>query len=147
MSLKPNRLMMEAAIQEAERNQSPFGAAVAMGDQVFTAAAHQINRINEPSVHATISAIRKLKDQLQKKELSGFTLYITCEPCPVCMNAVLESGMRSVVYGCGLPVISKYQGRVDDIRAGEIISKSTKEIELHKDFMETECEALLQKYY
>lgn len=136
---------MQAAIEVANLNETPFGAALAMGDELFTTASNQTRQKSDPTAHAEIEVIRKLSDQLQKKELSGFTLYTTCEPCPMCMSAIIWSGIQTVVCGCDIPMVSTFMKQID-IRAEEVINKSSMDIELHHGFMASECEVLLHKY-
>ena len=55
---------MRAAIEIAEKYQTPFGAALAMGDQLFIAAANQTGELHDPTAHAEVMAIRKLGEQV-----------------------------------------------------------------------------------
>ena len=136
---------MQAAIEVAEFNKTPFGAAIAMGDELFATAANQTKKRNDPTAHAEIEGIRKLSGQIQKNNLSGFTLYTTCEPCPMCMSAIIWAGIENVVFGCDIPTISKYMRQID-IRAEEIMKKSSSTIDLKSNFLSSECEALLRKF-
>lgn len=136
---------MLAAIEVAEFNKTPFGAALAMGDELFATAANQTEGKNDPTAHAEIEVIRKLSDQLQKNNLSGFTLYTTCEPCPMCTSAIIWTGIETVVFGCDIPTISEHLHQID-IRADEIIKKSSSNIGLKSNFLFTECEELLKKF-
>lgn len=145
VSIKSNKEIMQAAIHVAEKNETPFGAALAMGDELFAAAANQTSQKSDPTAHAEIEVIRKLSDQLQKKDLSGFTLYTTCEPCPMCMSAIIWSGISTVIFGCDIPMISTYMKQIH-IRAEEIAQKSSAEIEIHSGFLASECENLLRTY-
>lgn len=145
LSIKPDRKIMLAAIEVAEFNKTPFGAALAMGEELFVTAANQTKRKNDPTAHAEIEVIRKLSDQLQKKDLGGFTLYTTGEPCPMCMSAIIWSGIEIVVFGCDIPTISEYMKQID-IRAEEIIKKSSSDVDLKSNFMFSECEELLRKF-
>ena len=145
VSMKPNRSIMQAAIEVARLNETPFGAALAMGDELFATASNQTKQKNDPTAHAEIEVIRKLSDQIQKKDLSGYTLYTTCEPCPMCISAIVWAGIGFVVYGCGIPTISKYMLQID-VRATEIAQKSFSEIDLESNFMTLECEELLRKF-
>lgn len=136
---------MQAAIEVAELNESPFGAALAMGDEVFATASNQTKQKNDPTAHAEMEVIRKLSDQIRKTDLSGYTLYTTCEPCPMCMGAIMDSGIQVVVFGCDIPTISSFMKQIE-IRAEEIIQKSSVNVELHPGFMASECEVLLRRY-
>lgn len=136
---------MQAAIEVAELHETPFGAALAMGDELFATASNQTEKKNDSTAHAEIEVIRKLTDQLQKRDLSGYTLYTTCEPCPMCMSAIIFSGIQTVVYGCDIPTISTFMKQIE-VRAEEIIRKSSTKIELYPGFMVPECEVLLHTY-
>lgn len=145
MSVKPSKKIMKAVIKVAEVNKTPFGAALAMGDELFAIAANQAKQKNDITAHAEIEVIRKLSDQLQKKDLSGFTLYTTCEPCPMCTSAIIWSGIETVIFGCDIPTVSTYMKQIE-IRAEEMIKKSSSKIELKPNFMSSDCKNLLRKF-
>lgn len=136
---------MQAALQVAEASQTPFGAALAMGDEVFATSANQIEKKDNLEARAEINVIRKVKEQTRKNDLSGFILYSTCEPFPVCMNEMIRSGIKTVVYGCGITFLKKYLNRTD-IQANGVISESLNDIEQIGSFMKAECEDLLRKF-
>jgi tRNA(Arg) A34 adenosine deaminase TadA len=79
----------------------PFGAQIhetATGKRLVRA----LNRVvpdNDPTSHAEVRAIRLACRKLQWPNLSGYTLFTTCEPCPMCMTAALFAGIDRVVYG------------------------------------------------
>jgi len=136
---------MKAAIEIADTHQTPFGAALAMGDEIFVTAANQTKELHDPTAHAEIMAIRKLGEHLKKTDLSGFTLYTTCEPCPMCMSAALWARIETVFYGCSIPLISKYLGQIH-LRAGTVAESGFSSTHVKGDIMITECEQLLKKY-
>lgn len=53
----------------------------------------------DPSAHAEVRAIRLATKRLKQISLAGYTLYTTCEPCPMCMSTALWAGLDRVVYG------------------------------------------------
>ena len=134
-----------AAVQEAEAGGTPFGAALAMGEEVFATAANRTAQHQDATAHAEMEVIRKLSAGIQKKDLSGYTLYSTCEPCPMCMSAAIWANIRSVVYGCGIPVISTFMDQIQ-IRSNDLAEKAPFEVHIHKNFMEKECRQLLEKF-
>ena len=136
---------MKAAIEIADKNQTPFGAALAMGDEIFVTAANQTKERHDPTAHAEIMAIRKLGEHLKKTNLSGFTLYTTCEPCPMCMSAALWARIETVYYGCTIPLISKYMGQIH-LRADTIAEAGFSATYIEGKVMISECEKLLKKY-
>lgn len=136
---------MQAAIEAAETGQTPFGAALAMGEELFTVAANETRRLHDPTAHAEIMAIRKLGQQIQKTDLSGFTLYTTCEPCPMCASAIIWAGIRTVFYGCTIPQIKTHMNQID-LRANSINAYSFTKIHFQGDVLSDECLALLNRY-
>ena len=116
-----------------------------MGNEIFVTAANQTKELSDPTAHAEIMAIRKLADHLKKTKLSGFTLYTTCEPCPMCMSAAIWAKIDSIFYGCSIPEISKFMDQID-MRAGNMNSKSFYRITIHGNVLKDECLNLLKKY-
>ena len=143
--IKPDIRIMKAAIEIAEENSTPFGAVLAMGDEIFLTAANQTKILHDPTAHAELLAIRKLSERLKKTDLSGFTLYTTCEPCPMCMGAAIWAGIDIVVYGCSIPQISEYMPQID-LLSSDIADKSFRKIVIKQGFMEKECLSLLDTF-
>lgn len=136
---------MKAAIEIAEKHQTPFGAALAMGDELFVTAANQTGELHDPTAHAEVMAIRKLGEHLKKTDLSGFTLYTTCEPCPMCMSAAIWAKIDTIFYGCDIPLIAKYMDQIN-LRADKIVGYSFTDIRVRGDIMGQECEILLKNH-
>jgi len=106
----------------------PFGAEIIhtkSGESLVRAANVTIAE-NDPSAHGEIHAIRLACSKLGKYSLSGYTLYTTCEPCPMCMSCSLYAGLDRVVYGAQL---------VDAARYGHHILIPATEVLKHSDFV------------
>lgn len=142
---KPFLQHMNAAIEIAEKHQTPFGAALAMGDELFVTAANLTKELHDPTAHAEVMAMRKLGDHLKKTDLSGFTLYSTCEPCPMCMSAAIWAKIDTIFYGCDIPMISKYMEQIQ-LRAETLADSGFVETHLKGEIMIYECEVLLKNY-
>jgi tRNA(Arg) A34 adenosine deaminase TadA len=136
---------MKAAINIAEKHQTPFGAVLAMGDEMFVEAANQTKQLHDPTAHAEVMAIRKLGEHLKKTDLSGFTLYTTCEPCPMCISAAIWSKVNTVVYGANIPTITKFMPQIS-LRAETVCEHSFTDIDVIAGFLEEDCNKLLQKF-
>lgn len=136
---------MRSAIQMAEYKEAAFGAALAMGDQVFATATSKIDEISDPSSHAEMKAVRQLSEQTGKKDLSGFTLYSTCEPCAECAKEIVEHAIQTVIYGCEIFVLNKYKGKFQNI--GQVdANEQWNDVDRINGFLSGECEVLLQKF-
>ena len=94
---------MRAALEQAKAaldlGEVPVGAAIVCGDEVI-ALAHNEREISlDPTAHAEVLAIRRAAKKLGRRRLSGCTLYVTLEPCPMCAGAIVMSGLDAVIFG------------------------------------------------
>lgn len=91
-----------------------FGASIyatASGERV----ARELNKVgahHDPSAHGEVEAIRAACDRLQSGSLRGYTLYTTCEPCPMCMACALWAGLDRVVYGATIEDAAQYMHQI-----------------------------------
>lgn len=76
----------------------PFGAVIVQNGEIIAESANQVISIPDPTAHAEIQAIRKAAARLGSFNLSGTTLYTSCEPCPMCLGAVYWARISRVVY-------------------------------------------------
>lgn len=94
---------MRLALREAVStgNEVPVGAIVVKDGKMISAACNCREQPDEydPTAHAEILAIRKAAFALKSRRLTGCTLYVTLEPCPMCAGAIVMSGIECVVYG------------------------------------------------
>ena len=98
---------MRAAIQEARRcldaDDVPVGAVVARGDGIVGAAGNGRERLQDPTAHAEVLALREASRAVGSWHLEGYTLYVTLEPCAMCAGALVLSRIDRVVFGATDP--------------------------------------------
>jgi tRNA(adenine34) deaminase len=99
---------METALSEAEkagqRDEVPVGAVVVDTAGDILAAAHNLTiAMTDPTAHAEILALRQAARKVNNYRLLGTTLYVTVEPCIMCMAAIIHARMDRVVYGAPDP--------------------------------------------
>ncbi len=94
---------MRLALAEAERaaalGELPIGAVVVRGKELLGAGHNTTERARDPTGHAELHALRAAALVLGDWRLSGCTLFVTLEPCPMCFGAVLSAHLPRVVYG------------------------------------------------
>ena len=95
-------LYMGEALAEArlaaQRGERPV-AAVAVIDDAMVARAHdQVRKAADPTAHAVMVALRETARKLGTVDLSEVTIFTTCEPCPMCVGALLEGQVQRLVY-------------------------------------------------
>lgn len=93
------KLAAEATIEGMnKRLGGPFGAAVVRGDEIIAVVSNTMMRDTDPSAHAEMVAIREACKKLETMDLSDCVIYATCEPCPMCVSAIIWSGVKEVYY-------------------------------------------------
>ncbi|HIU19345.1 MAG TPA: nucleoside deaminase [Candidatus Limiplasma stercoravium] len=102
------RLALEEAAQALAEGEVPVGAVIARGDEVIARAHNRREQLQDPTAHAEVLAIREAARRTGSRRLSGLTLYVTLEPCPMCAGAMVLSGLERCYYaapdvrqGCG----------------------------------------------
>lgn len=97
-----DKTFLERAVQLARENVTigggPFGAVIVKDGQVVAESVNRVISIPDPTAHAEIQTIRLAALKLNTFDLSGTTLYTSCEPCPMCLGAVYWSRISRVVF-------------------------------------------------
>lgn len=137
---------MEQALVEAKKAlqiaEVPIGAVVVHDGEIVGRGYNQRELLQDPTAHAEIIAIREAAKTLKSWRLTNTTLYVTLEPCPMCAGAIVNSRIKTLVFGTTDPkagAISSLMNLVQDIRLNhrvEVIEGVAKEqcSQLLKDF-------------
>lgn len=121
----------------------PFGASV-LHTRSGAVLLHALNNVAgefDPSAHAEVRAIRLATKKLKQTSLAGYTLYTTCEPCPMCMSAALWSGLDRVVYGATIEDANRHCNQIQ-IPAAEVAARSDMRCVVDGPVLRAECYAL-----
>lgn len=139
------RLALVEAEKAAAEGEIPVGAVLVSSEGGIIASGHNLRETeHDATAHAEIIAIREGGRRLGDFRLTGATLYVTLEPCPMCAGAIAASRLRRLVYGA------------PDSRAGAVESVMAMfaepalfaaGIEVAGGVMEDECRAVLQKFF
>jgi tRNA(Arg) A34 adenosine deaminase TadA len=97
------RQALAAATEAGRRGEVPVGAVVVRGGQRLARAGNGSVAGHDPSGHAEIRALRVAARRAQNYRLPGATLYVTVEPCVMCMGAAIQARIARLVYGCHDP--------------------------------------------
>jgi tRNA(Arg) A34 adenosine deaminase TadA len=121
----------------------PFGALIVnskTGEQLLRA----VNAVaieNDPSSHAELRAVRLACKKLKQVSLAGYTLYTTCEPCPMCMSNALWARLDRVVFGATITDASNHCLQIH-IAAKTVASRSDMPCIVEGPVLRKECYAL-----
>jgi tRNA(adenine34) deaminase len=145
-ALDHDRFMRRAIALTANCPRLPFGAVIvstATGDVV----AEGWNRSGlNPTWHGEVDAINRLADAGWGDRGPELVLYTTAEPCPMCMGAILWSGIGAVVYGASIRFLQQQGWRQIDILAGEVARRSPGwTCAVVGGVLERECHALFER--
>ncbi len=98
---------MKRALVEAERaleeGEVPVGAVIVVDQKIIARAHNQTERLNDVTAHAEMQAITSAAHYLNGKYLKGCTLYVTLEPCTMCLGALYWSQLDRIVFGAADP--------------------------------------------
>jgi tRNA(adenine34) deaminase len=103
----------------------PFGALIIntrTGERLMRAT-NAVLRESDPSSHGETRTVRLACKKLKKPSLAGYTMYSTCEPCPMCMANALWAGLDRVVYGATIADANRYCVQIH-ISAKEVARRS-----------------------
>ena len=121
----------------------PFGAVIVKDGEVLSITHNTVLKDNDPTAHAEVSAIREACKKLNTYDLSGCVIYSSCEPCPMCISAIMWSNIEKIYYGTTRVDASKIGFRDNDIYdffKGNY--KKIEEIKLDSD----KCRELIDSY-
>ena len=138
---------MRLALEEAEKAESegevPVGAIVTLDDKVLAAAHNLPISLRDPTAHAEVLAIRDAAASLGEYRLTGASIFVTIEPCVMCIGAILQARITRVYYGARDPKAGA-MGSVYDIgRDGRLNHR----VEVYGGIMDAESRKLLRQFF
>ena len=140
--------MMRVALIEAERarkkGEVPIGAVlVADNHQVLAAEHNRTITLNDPTAHAEILALRSAAAKIGNYRLLNTMLYVTVEPCPMCMGAVIHARVSRVIFGTRDPKWGA-AGSLYNFAADPRFNHQPEVIE---GVCKADCKTLIQKFF
>jgi tRNA(adenine34) deaminase len=138
------RLAYEEAIMAASRGEVPVGAVIVGNDKDIISRAHNLCETSfDPTAHAEIIAIREAAKKHESTRINRSTIYVTLEPCSMCIGAIVLARIKRLVYAADDPksgaVASNYNigsdGRLNHI------------VEVSGGVLERECAELLRGFF
>lgn len=141
-----HKKFMTLALSEAEKakekGEIPVGAVIVKNGEVISKAHNTTEETGSPLAHAELLAINKALEKEKEKYLSDCTLYVTLEPCPMCMGAILHSRIGRIVFGA-FDEKTGSAGSIADFSEFSFFRKP----QILGGYMEKECKALLTDFF
>ncbi len=141
--MEKSQKFMRIAIEEAQNsgNDVPVGAVIVIDNKVIAKASNKREAINKPSAHAEMIVIDEAAQIIKNWRLNDAILYVTLEPCPMCAALILQSKIKTVVFGAYDANYGAFGSKID---MREIINSKT---EVRGGIMENECQELILNFF
>ena len=138
---------MQQALAEADIAESlgevPIGAVIVLDGQII-GRGHNLREISQdPTTHAEVIAIRQAAKQLGSWRLLDCTLYVTLEPCVMCMGAIILARIPQLVFGCRDPKA----GAVGSIYNFSEDERFNHQVKVREGVLQQECSAQLSHFF
>lgn len=137
------RLALEQAGLAPSVGEVPIGTLLVRNGEILTKAHNLRETLQDPTAHAEIIAIREAAAKLGSWRLTGCTLYVTLEPCPMCAGAIVQSRIARLVFGAWDPKAGAC-GSLMDIPAEPRLNHRA---QVEGGLLEEECQRLLQEFF
>jgi tRNA(adenine34) deaminase len=121
----------------------PVGAVVVLDGQLIGEGANAPISGSDPTAHAEVQALRSAAKALKNYRLTGSTLYVTMEPCPMCAGALVNARVSRLVYGAADLRVGAAVTVFNIVRAPEVNHR----LEVTAGVLEADCRGLLQAFF
>jgi tRNA(adenine34) deaminase len=142
-----HEVFMRAALEQAmlglAAGEVPIGAVIVIDEQIVARAFNQPIGAVDPTAHAEILALRSAAAQVGNYRLLGATLYVTIEPCLMCVGALVHARIREVVFGAAEP---RTGALVSTVRGHEIPGLNHR-FDVTSGVVEADCRDLIQQFF
>ena len=136
-------LAIEQAIKAQDEDEVPVGAVLVKDGLLIAKAHNQPISTNDATAHAEIQVLRKAGIKLQNYRLTDVILYVTLEPCAMCLGAMMHARITRIVYGANDHKTGACGSSENLIKANCFNHK----IHLTNGILEDECKQLLKKFF
>ena len=137
------RQALAEAVKAREAGEVPIGAVLVLKGQVISTGHNLKETLQDPTAHAEIIAIREAASKLHSWRLEETDLYVTIEPCPMCMGAIIQARIRRVIFGAFDPKAGA-AGSVVDL---SMCRQLNHQVEVMDGVLGDECRQLLQDFF
>jgi tRNA(adenine34) deaminase len=138
---------MKAALKEAEiaygLGEVPIGAVLVRDDQILASAHNLRETAHDPTAHAEVLVLRRAAEELGHWRLTGTTLYVTLEPCPMCAGALVNARISRLVFGAFDPKAGAAGSLLDLLRDERLNHR----LAVDGGVLAEECGGLLRKFF
>jgi tRNA(adenine34) deaminase len=137
------QLALDEARAAADEGEVPVGCVVVADGRLIGRGHNRVEALQDPTAHAEILAISAAAGTLGSWRLIGVTLFVTAEPCAMCMGAVLQSRVERLVFAVAEPKFGACGSRLDLTR----VEGLNHTVRVERGLMAEESSALLRSFF
>ena len=141
------RQCIELATQAVSQGDEPFGALLAVDEQVRLTARNLVNTASDPTRHAELVLASEAYRRFGAEMLLRATLYTSTEPCAMCCGAIYWTHIPRVVYGCSATALSMLTHGSLVIPSRQLFGRGRRPVEVIGPVLEAEALALHRAYW
>ena len=134
---------LELAAQGERQDEVPVGAVLVMDDTSLGEGWNQPIGRHDPTAHAEVMALREAGERLGNYRLTGSTLYVTLEPCLMCVGAIVHARVARLVYGASDPRIGAVASQGSSLELPGLNHR----VEVTGGVMADECSEVLKRFF
>ena len=142
-----DEIFMKMALEEAKEagrtGEVPVGAILVKGDRVIAEDHNRCIELNDPTAHAEVLVLRKGGEALRNYRLSDTILYVTAEPCPMCVCAMIHGRISRLVFGTPEPKFGAVESRFRLLDGNSFNHK----VKVGRGVLERECAEVLKFFF
>ena len=141
-----HKYFMKQALKEAKKayiiGEVPIGAVIVLNDKIIARGYNKREKEESVISHAEINAIKKANKKITSWRLEDAIMYVTLEPCPMCMGAIIQSRIKELYYGAKDPKTGAC-GSILDLN----IHKFNHQVKVEGGILEEESSSLIKDFF
>ena len=137
------RMALEEAEKAGQRGEVPVGAVLLKGGQVLAKDHNRCLELSDPTAHAEVLVLRKGGKILKNYRLNDTVIYVTAEPCPMCVSAMVHSRIFRLVFGTLEPKFGAVESKIKLLNNNGLNHK----VKVDRGVLEEECADLLKGFF
>jgi tRNA(adenine34) deaminase len=144
---KFDEIYMKMALKEAEeagrKGEVPVGALLLKGDHVLAKDHNRCIELSDPTAHAEVLVLRKGGKELGNYRLNDTVMYVTAEPCPMCVSAMIHGRISRLVFGAHEPKFGAVESKFRLLEGNGFNHK----VKVEQGVLEKECADILRSFF
>ena len=137
------RMALKEAEEASQSGEIPVGALLIKGDQLLAKDHNRCIELSDPTAHAEILVLRKGGEILKNYRLNDTVMYVTAEPCPMCVSAMVHSRISRLVFGALEPKFGAVESKFKLLDGHSLNHK----VKVDRGILEEECAGLLKAFF